>query len=448
MCVLPGDAWTCDNLSTESFLATKSHESSGLIDPAQTSYLGYAQESPLPESYPIDGTSELGNVRLPATPYPLIEIADGTEKYSNNDYEKATKDTALPQAVEHRVENYLYQYFNGQQKIPTRNKNGNDNGGQENNVTWLRGFINKMLLYENVRVPVEQQVFSVVGPIARFGSKTCESSTENALRKNDYLNNIDSNILSYLVQSYILGRRQSMLGKANKNSKKTSSVTISGTTEASHQKDDVLNSNAASSSEQQASINTLKNGLKDSDNVIAVKGNLGGKEYVTIAKYKSLSTRVNVEVIDVVVCAKGIRLPNRTDCMKYYTCDPETATVVEFSCSPKTAFNDYNRVCEAQRYKACAKERLAEHEVTTTPRLIPSTQAPDLTTALTEDSANRNPCQSTGKFVDELSEKHYYVCYSSAGDSGSMEAIRMTCPSDLIFCQEKRVCTARIRCTE
>ncbi|XP_039437099.1 uncharacterized protein LOC120418700 [Culex pipiens pallens] len=57
--------------------------------------------------------------------------------------------------------------------------------------------------------------------------------------------------------------------------------------------------------------------------------------------------------ISVLTCSLGSRQPNKTDCTKYYVCNPHNGAFQSFTCPSFTAFNAESRVCDMATFKSC-----------------------------------------------------------------------------------------------
>lgn len=188
--------------------------------------------------------------------------------------------------------------------------------------------------------------------------------------------------------------------------------------------------------------------LDGTNHIVLIIGNLGEKKYVTIEQYKELANNFKVQVLDVIPCMPGgIRLPNITNCVRYYTCDPNTANLHEFHCPPQTAFNTRTNFCDPQKYKSCVKNRnkLPTSDQIPNPSVINSEKL--ILSSSNDSEKQKHYCESTGKFPDSTSNKFYYLCYLTK-ESGTVESIRMACPNDLVFCQGRKVCTTRRLCLD
>uniref|UniRef100_A0A182IV96 Chitin-binding type-2 domain-containing protein n=1 Tax=Anopheles atroparvus TaxID=41427 RepID=A0A182IV96_ANOAO len=72
----------------------------------------------------------------------------------------------------------------------------------------------------------------------------------------------------------------------------------------------------------------------------------------------------NDDRISVVTCMVGSRQPNRTDCLRYYICNPHNGVFQSYTCPKFTAFNKHSRMCDMASYKPCK----AKTSTPTTPR--------------------------------------------------------------------------------
>ncbi|XP_052870762.1 uncharacterized protein LOC128276336 [Anopheles cruzii] len=57
--------------------------------------------------------------------------------------------------------------------------------------------------------------------------------------------------------------------------------------------------------------------------------------------------------ITLLTCSLGSRQPNRTDCFRYYVCNPHNGAFQTFTCPANTAFNKNTRLCDSVSYKPC-----------------------------------------------------------------------------------------------
>jgi hypothetical protein len=134
-------------------------------------------------------------------------------------------------------------------------------------------------------------------------------------------------------------------------------------------------------------------------------------------------------------CTTGTRMPNLTDCTRYYTCNSTTGVIFSYTCPPQMAFNVYTHVCDVSIYKWC-KGRNETHNQPIFPPISISinylnTQAP-------------TPCSKPGKTPDPHSSKHYFVCYFQ---NDRIKRYRMTCPNTLYYCASEEVCKKPSDCS-
>ncbi|XP_046597929.1 uncharacterized protein LOC124294795 [Neodiprion lecontei] len=431
MCVLPGDSWTCDILSTES-PETTTQQIPNLIDSTQTSYLEYAEDGVSKYGESLDNTdkySEKGDsVQPTVTPYPLIE-ATPPNTYSNQ-IDSTIQNIGLPIAIKHSEDNYLYHFVNGQQALATPS---NANGGQlQNHLQRLTQLIERLIAYQAVGVPLDRQPAiattsavksTIANPPAQYTSNGYNTNAERFPNSNR-----DSAILNLLIKNYIL---KSQL----QNDKAAGLPSDAGTKEP--ETTDLRDQEESTTVD---SLDVVLNGPQAADNIVVVSDSLENRQYFTISKYKRIAHMLTTETVELIPCTSGVRLPNSTDCTKYYRCDPDTAKIRQFSCPKNTAFNQYKRLCETNEYALCLGD-----SGKTSLRISATTTRPKTTNSL-EKVSDGNPCQTIGKHGDPSSENHYYLCYSDKKKSTDIEYRRMVCPNSLIFCQQKNVCTTRKRC--
>ncbi|XP_017878676.1 uncharacterized protein LOC108624112 [Ceratina calcarata] len=380
MCVLPGDSWTCDTLSMESSIITKRYDIPDLIDPNETSYLG-STEDPVDFSEHIDSSDTTDSIPNDsnedmATPYPLIEIPEMEDKYELNDNNCSTND------------------------IRKDNLQMNVNKKQ---YSMLNQLIRHLLIYKEITIPLEFLASSSLPTPSKPVSNLPLSSylIQNYIQQNNNLQN--TIITGTKLQNETEG------STVNENDKKNSLSVIKGDT-------------------------SMSNNLQTEDTIIMITDNVGHKQYLTKEKYKLLGYNLDPEYVHIIPCTKNVRMPNMTDCVKYYVCEPEMALVIEYSCPLFTAFNKHARTCDIETYGKCKEDRNIK-ETIDAPINIFQTNVP-----------NKEICMEHGKMKDPTSESRYYICYNSPDDSQNIKAIRMTCPNDLIFCQIKKVCTIRRLC--
>ncbi|XP_053959347.1 uncharacterized protein LOC128863943 [Anastrepha ludens] len=223
-----------------------------------------------------------------------------------------------------------------------------------------------------------------------------------------------------------------------------------------------------------------------------------------LGQSQSLSDLNNVEVI---TCATGVRQPNTTDCTRYYVCSKKDGKVLSYSCPPYTAFNAQSRICDAHTYAVCSPDAIiSSYTVSENKRLqmealkawqdakrrqeqaIKAENIANLiqkyggqTQAANEDGAHEDSseknmlnayvqqaaamkvysttakptsapvkkrkyyCKEGDKIADQTSMSSYFICYKNA--QGMMKGHKMTCTKGLIFCTKSAMCTLPNRCT-
>lgn len=402
MCVIPGDIWTCDTLSTERAPVTKKYGTPELIDSMETSYLGYTQD-PLEVSKTIDSSYVINNfsdsTTEAVTAYPLIEFEETDETTHS--------DKSVRNASYHKEENYLYKYSQGQLPLSLIQEYKDI---VDSHYKWLNKLINQLHGYKELSD----------SPSIPDGD---EDLTQTIIIFTSH--NPKQNIsLNYLVQSYTEsnelhnGEPSEMVGS---NGPQMSVTTMDSTVST------------------ESALELLIDSLDSDNSIIRISDNLGNKQYLTIDRYRAVAHRLTPRTVSVVACTRNVRLPNRTDCNRYYTCEPKTAAVVEYSCPPHTAFNEYSRICDVESGKTCASNRFPVNEIFIKRAENKSTAIHD------EGTSEERLCRELGKMKDPASDSHYYICYS-VPNSEDIKSIRMTCPNTLIFCQSKKVCTTRRLC--
>lgn len=411
MCVVPGDIWTCDTLSTEHSPVTKKHGTPELIDSTDTSYLGYTQD-PLGFSETIDSAyviDDFSDSTTEATAYPLIEFEESGETTHG--------DKGVKNASYHREENYLYEHTNsqGQLLLSVMQKYKDI---MDNHYKWLNELMKLLHVYKELSATVLDSLSVPVTDITTVNP----TQTIAIFISHDWRQNIS---LNYLVQTYTEGNELY-------NGESTEIVGSNGP-----QMDNIATT--ASTVSTESSLELLINSLDSDNSIIRISDNLGNKQYLTIDRYKAVAHRLTPRFVSVIACTRNIRLPNKTDCNRYYTCEPKTARVVEYSCPLHTAFNVYSRICDIDSVKTCGSDKLLASEI--------FVERIENESAMIhgEEASEKRLCRELGKIKDPASDSHYYICYSMP-DSEEIKSIRMTCPNTLIFCQSKKVCTTRRLC--
>lgn len=382
MCVLPGDSWTCDTLSTESSFVTNRYDIPELINPNETSYMGLTEDpwnfsEFIDSSYTTDSIPDYFDQDT-ATPYPLIEDKETMEHKLNAD------DVS---EINNIKESYLQTEDNNKKYY-----------------SMLNQLIHHLLIYKKITIPLELLASSsLLVPPSKFVTNLPLSS--------------------YLVQNYI---------QQNNNLQNTiiTDVKLQDTTENSATLKNEINE-LISNTENSKNLSITD----DENNIILIMDNIGNKQYLTIERYRSLGYHLDSQFVQVIPCIKNVRMPNMTNCIKYYICEPDMASVIEYSCPLFTAFNKYSKTCDATTYNKCRENENNKKNINVLGNVNDIFQT------------NKNiQCTEHGKIKDPTSEYHYYICYSASDNSEDIKSIRMSCPNGLIFCQNRKVCTTKRLC--
>ncbi|XP_033334522.2 uncharacterized protein LOC117225256 [Megalopta genalis] len=377
MCILPGDSWSCDTLSTGSVI-TNRYDTPELIDPNETSYMGSTEDPPnfselIDSSYASDNVDESKNEMM--TPYPLIQI----QEPMGNQQEKMIYNLQNHYKKEYLMLNRLMQHLS---------------------------------IHKEITIPLE-----LLASLSTSPKVTTETSAKTEFSKASQ----QSVLMSYFIQNRIQQTKLENGITTNATQQDVVEYPVKSE-EKSMQKVQTLND----------TLESLLNDPENADKLILITSNTGDRQYFTVEKYKSLGYRVDSKFIQIIPCVGNVRMPNETDCAKYYMCKPETISIIEHSCPPHTGFNKYTRVCDRESYTKCLKNNQDKNNVDSDNRA--------------EVKASNKVCTEHGKIKDMTSESHYYICYSPSNNSNDLKSVRMTCPNSLIFCQHKKVCTIRRLC--
>jgi len=135
-------------------------------------------------------------------------------------------------------------------------------------------------------------------------------------------------------------------------------------------------------------------------------------------------------------CTTGVRMPNFTDCTRYYICNSTSGTILSYACPPNMAFNVYKHICETSVYNWCKQQTMIFNQ------LIMSQSFEETTAATT---LSPSPCSKPGKIPDPHSRQHYFVCYI---ESDKIVSYRMACPNKLEYCESEKICKKQNDCFE
>lgn len=433
--MVPGDIWTCDTLSTESpppHPSTRRHETSVVVPTDLIVYSGAYTRDPSEFSETIDSSYVVDDITdsptEAATPYPLIEF-DVSNDHANDGARNASY---------HKKENYPHAYTSDRRPLPLPLMMQKYKDVVSDHCKLLNELTSRLHVYKELSAAISDSL------------SVEDATTANPIRAAVAVHNRRQNIsLNYLVRGYIEGNelRNDTTGRP------IATAGSGGATTDGY----VATSTSTGGSATRFAINDL-----DPDNsVIAINDDLGNKRYLTIDRYKTVAWRLTSrQSVSVVPCSRHVRLPNRTDCERYYTCDPKTAVVLEYSCPPHTAFSVYSRICDKESAKTCrtggkptSSEVYAERVEHPSSRDENSEEEEEeeeeeeQEEEEEEDIDEERLCREHGKMKDPTSDFNYYICYSMPG-SEEIKSVRMTCPNALIFCRSKRVCTTRRLCDE
>lgn len=370
-------------------------------------YSGYTENSGLSEtidsSYVIDDFSDPTTEAVTAIPLIEFEESEGTTRGDEN----------VKNVSYHKEENYLYNYMNSREQMALflmqKYKNIIDI-----HQKWLNELMNRLHVYKEMSTAISSSLTFPVKNITIINP----TQTVTIFASHNHKQNLS---LNYPAQ--IIDKNKSQGDKPIE------------TEDNKLETDNIATTNSAVSTE--STLKLLIDSLDVDNNIIRIDDDIGTRKYLTIKDYKKISHRLKPRHISVVMCTKNLRMANKTNCNKYYTCDPKTASLTEYFCPPHTAFNVNLRICDIESAKTCGINKypttneIFEHEITTTVK--------------TQESSERKTCQEIGKIKDPSSDSHYYICYNAPG-SENIKAIRMTCPNTLIFCQNKKVCTTKRLC--
>jgi len=409
ICVIPGDVWTCDTRSTDPAIITKRYEVPESTDLADTSYLKHTP-NPLEFSEMIDSSYVINDdapeLTIKATTaYPLIEFEKPHNEMLNS--RKGVRNVSY-----HKEENYSFEYTHTDSWVPLPLIQEYKDVVNSHNK-WLSELMNRLHIYKglstaSLSVPIEETTtMSSTRTIAVFASHKRKQNVS----------------LNHLVHDYVQLQNDKPSELEENDKPQTGNIAMMDriTTESTLQQ--------------------LINGLDPDNNVIRVSDGVGNCRYLTIDAYKAADHQLIPRLVSIVSCTRNIRLPNQTDCGRYYMCNPRTAIVIDYSCPLHTAFNMNSRICDVESAKTCSKKFTASK--------IPVDRSPltehNINITRDEKLSEDKPCRELGKVKDPTSDFRYYICYSTSA-SEDVKSIRMTCPNALIFCQHKRVCTTKRLC--
>lgn len=204
------------------------------------------------------------------------------------------------------------------------------------------------------------------------------------------------------------------------------------------------------------------------------------------------------ENVEVLTCSSSSRQPNKTDCTKYFVCNPQTG-VHPYSCPLTTAFNEKTKLCDIKTYKECKRNknrqenmylkqqkdsaklhyemlkaieelkqlrrqasqyarrpppqpRPPSHPIFTPPSYSeedqymeepeptppPPPPPPPIASRKKNKPRKRLTCLQPGKVPDPDSQDHYYVCFKTP--ENILKLHKMKCPQRFVFCKSNNLC--------
>lgn len=160
---------------------------------------------------------------------------------------------------------------------------------------------------------------------------------------------------------------------------------------------------------------------------------VGNNSYMSVSNYRSSVLPILVgEPVLRLPCPSGLRMPNSTDCFKYYVCNATRGQLFTFSCPSGMAFNAFKRICDVQSAEVCVRN-VSGDAVPSSPTNPP----------INEQLA----CSKNGKIPDPESPRNYYVCVSRR-PSEPFRKLKFSCPEGLVFCNKGKVCKEAVVCPD
>lgn len=214
-----------------------------------------------------------------------------------------------------------------------------------------------------------------------------------------------------------------------------------------------------------------------------------------------LQSTDKIQDAQVVTCTAGARQPNRTDCTKYFLCNPKSGGIYSFTCPLNTAFDEESKFCNRKRYTECKQQQTKstntfklhmealkaleeakrikdelvqaqnyasflnyqnmrpKKKTTTTPAPLTRDSIPFLA-ALIQNYKNQQPlvvtttpktitrrritCLQPGKVPDPDTKDHYYVCFKTP--ENYLKLHKMKCPMNFHFCKSTLLCAPKEKC--
>lgn len=133
---------------------------------------------------------------------------------------------------------------------------------------------------------------------------------------------------------------------------------VSDTEYNPHQYDEVDDDRSISSEVESESSEELT-GVK---RYVEVEGNIYPYDHYKTSVLPLIRGSYMANQVKIFTCTTGTREPNRTDCTKYFVCNPQTGGIYPFTCPINTAFNERTKFCDTKTYQACKKSNKNKHE--------------------------------------------------------------------------------------
>ncbi|KAF7384333.1 hypothetical protein HZH66_012583 [Vespula vulgaris] len=432
-CVLPSDTWSCDHLKNKSFSTTTNKNSNfiQIIDHQNSTRTNskFLVNAHAYNAYNSNETSNLSN-RSSVDLHPSIKIEDTIiykkdSKYNNN------HNIINPVTVNQKEENYVYEYINkrNQMALPFTSESKDQ---MEDHYVWINQLINRLIIYKKLLLSLDQLTLPSTDFIKHNEPVEPPESPK-------YSKNVPNILLKYLIQQYMF--------QTNYHNVVASTTKFQNFSDIEKQKiyNNDINSSVHNIIEKfnktrENIIHKTNNNANTDNSIIMIIDDFGNKEYLTVEKYKSMAYKIKSNSIHFIPCIKEIRFANKSDCIKYYTCEPLEAHVKEFTCPDNTAFNEYTRVCDTYKYKICKEHKSVFTE-------LPLINNTEINNSLTNNDISKEKiCKEIGKTEDPTSDTYYYICYFPTKITTDIKAIRMRCPNNLKFCKSKNVCTTKQLC--
>ncbi|KAL2719388.1 hypothetical protein V1478_010850 [Vespula squamosa] len=429
-CVLPSDTWSCDHLKNRSFSTTTNKNFNFNQNYTRTNSK-FLVSAHVHDAYNFNETINLSN-KSSVDLHPSIKI-ENTIIYKKDNKYNNNHNIINPVTINQKEENYVHEYINkrNQMALPFTSESKDQ---MQDHYVWINQLINRLIIYKKLLLSLDQLTLPSIDFIKHNKSVEPPESPE-------YSKNVRNILLKYIIRRYMF--------QTNYHNVVANTTKFLNFSEIGEHK--IYNSDINSSEHNiiKKFNKTRENTIYETDNyvntdnsIIMITDDFGNKEYLTVEKYKSIAYKIKSNSIHLIPCIKEIRFANKSDCIKYYICEPLKAHVKEFTCPDNTAFNEYTRICDTYRYKICKEHKSVFTELS----LINSTKINNFLS--NNDIPKEKICKEIGRTEDPTSDTYYYICYFSTKTSADIKAVRMRCPNNLKFCKSKNVCTTRKLCMD